>query len=117
MKHIYHSNKLRIEVVNKKDFVGTKIIVLKVQEKRWLFWYTVHSQDIEIDNYWGYIPGHELWGKHMVLQYQFGGTREIWPPDIFDLKKRVDDLFATYFEHNRRLLMNERAIKKQMQSL
>jgi hypothetical protein len=115
MKHIYHSDKLRIQVVNKKDFSGTKLIVLKVQEKRWMFWYTVHSQDIEIDNYW-VVPGHERDGP-MTLNYQFGGTREIWPPDIFDLKKRVNQLLASYLENNRRLMLNDKAIKKQMQSL
>jgi hypothetical protein len=114
-KHIYHSDKLRVQVVNKKDFIGTNIIVLRVQEKRWMFWCTVHSQDIEVDNYW-VVPGRKRDGP-MTLHYQFGGTREIWPPDIFDLKKRVDDLLVTYIEHKRRLLLNERAIKKQMQSL
>jgi hypothetical protein len=117
MKCIYHSERLRVKVVNKKDFIGTNLIVLKIQEKRWIFWYTVHSQDIEVNNYWGYVPSHELWGKHMTLHYQFGGTREIWPPDIFDLKKRANELLSLYFENNRRLLLNERAIKKQMQSL
>lgn len=115
MKHIYHSDKLRVQVVNKKDFVGTKLIVLKVQEKRWMFWYTVLTQDIEVDNYW-VVPGHKR-DCPMTLHYQFGGTREIWPPDIFDLKKRANELIASYFEYNRRLLLNERAIKKQMQSL
>lgn len=117
MKCIYHSNKLRVKVVNKKDFIGTNLIVLKIQERRWMFWYTVQSQDIEIDNYWGYILGHDLHGGHMVLHYQFGGTREIWPPDIFNLKRRANQLLESYFENNRRLLLNDRAIKKQMHSL
>jgi hypothetical protein len=115
MKNIYHSDKLRVRVVNKKDFIGTNIIILKVQEKRWMFWYTVQAQDIEIDNYW-VVPGHTR-DMHMTLHYQFGGTREIWPPDIFDLKKRANDLLASYFENNRRRLLNDRAIEKQMRSL
>lgn len=117
MKKIYHSDKLRLKISKRKDFIGTKLIVLKVQEKRWLFWVTVESLDIEIENYWGYIPGHELFGGCLRMSYAMGGYLEVWPPDIFNLKKRADEFMAEYYEKNKQRLVAERAMQKQIQSV
>jgi hypothetical protein len=120
MKHLYHRDDLRAVVVQKNDW-GTKYLKLTVQKRlKWLFfhwWVEVKWIDIEVDNYWGYVPGHELWGRHMTLSYQFGGEREIWPPDIFNLKARMQDLITEYLKQEVKKKLKENATLKQLSTL
>lgn len=117
MKVIYYSDRLRLKVCNRKSYIGQKLIVLKIQEKRWIFWSTVKSLDIEVENYWGYIPGHQLFGRCLRMSYRMGGYLEVWPPDIFDLKKRANEFLLEYYEERKAELLANQAVKKQMESI
>jgi hypothetical protein len=120
MKHIYHNENLRATVEQRKDVCGDYLqLSIEVKSKWWFFhwWKEVKWIDIEVDNYWGYVPGHEIRGKHMALSYQFGGTGEIWPPDIFDLKARMQDLITEYLKHEAQKQIKESATQKQLSAL
>lgn len=118
MKYLYHNNNLRALVEQKSDW-GTKYLKLSVQKKRawWLFswWVMVKWVDVEIDNYW-VVPGHERDGC-MTLHYQFGGMREIWPPDIFDLKARMQQLVNDYLKEAEQIAQKENATLKHLSTL
>lgn len=118
MKYLYHRDDLRAMVVQKSDW-GTKYLKLSVQRRhKWLFfywWVEVKWVDIEVDNYW-VVPGHERDGP-MTLHYQFGGTREIWPPDIFDLKTRMQELVTEYLKQEVQKKLKENATLKQLSNL
>lgn len=116
MKTIYYSNKVRMRVLNKKDVAG-KYFGLRIQERGWFFWTTIERLDIEIKNYWGHIPGDRCFGGCLRIGYAYGGYREVWPPDIFDLKKRVTEFMKEYFEKKREQLQTQKVIQKQINSL
>lgn len=115
MKYIYHTDRLRLKIIEKKRF-GKPLIELKIQEKKWLFWNTVESLDITVKYYWGYMPGDRRFGG-CLRAYATGQHYEVWPPDIFDLKKRANEYMAEYFEKNKKRLLCGRAIKKQLESI
>lgn len=116
MKYIYHSDKLRLKISERKRF-GKPLIELNIQERGWLFWKTIEKLDIEVEYYWGYIPGSPHFGGCLRTSYRYGGYCETWPPDIFDLKKRANEYMAEYFEKNKERLLVDRAVKKQLESI
>jgi hypothetical protein len=120
MKYLYHNADLRAVVKNEKDLVG-RYLKLSVQKRsKWLcfhWWGEVKWIDVEVDNFWGYIPGDKLHGHHMTLHYQFGGEREIWPPDIFNLKVRMQKLIDEYLQQLEQRKLKENATLKQLSAL
>lgn len=120
MKYHYHNNDLRATVEQKKDCSGNYLqLNIEKRHKWWLFhwWAVVKWVHVEIDNYWGYIPGDKLHGGHMTLSYQFGGSREIWPPGIFDLKTRVRELINEYLKETDMHQQKEKDTLKQLSTL
>lgn len=111
------ANGLRVVAV-KVTAWGEKTIRLKVQIKTtalfFYWWHTVKKLDIQVENYWGYIPGHELLGRHMTMHDAYGGRLEIWPPDIFNLDNRMSSLAAEYIGERAEKIEANDTIKRQM---
>lgn len=95
MNCINYSSSLRVNVT-KTTVCGSKYLKIMVQEKRLLFWRTVDKLYVEVERYWGYIPGHAIFGKCLKMSWANGQNVEIWPPDIFDLKHRAHELIKDY---------------------
>lgn len=118
MKYLYHDDNLRALIERKSD-CGTKFLKLSVQKKqRWWFfswWIMVKWVDVDVDNYW-IVPGHKREGP-ISLSYQFGGTREIWPPDIFDLKGRAQELISEYLKQAEQIAQKEKTMLKHLSTL
>jgi len=118
MKHLYYNENLRALVEQKKD-LGTRYLKLSVQKKCtwWFFswWVMVKWVDVELDNYW-VVPGHERDGC-ITLRYQCGGTREIWPPDLFDLRSRMLKLIEEYLKEADQTEQKEKITLKQLSTL
>jgi hypothetical protein len=109
-------------IVCKRNDYGTNILKVQIQVKVKILyvipiWQTACWVDIEVENYWGYIPGHPIHGGCLTLSYQFGGQREVWPPDIFDLNDRINRLYATYLEAHKNVEDYKATIKKQLKRL
>lgn len=116
-----YSKDCRAKISEHKDF-GTRILKVSIQQSHKLLgfirlWQTVNwvDIDIEIDNYW-VVPGYER-DRPLTLTYQFGGTREVWPPDIFNLDKRVDELYLQYTAALESASRNRAAIDEQLKRL
>lgn len=114
-----YSKDSRAKIVKRND-CGTQLLRISIQQAHILLgifrmWHTVSWVDIEIDNYW-VVPGHERDGP-LTLSYQFGGKREVWPPDIFNLDKRVNELYSRYAESMENVNRNRKAIEEQLKRL
>lgn len=120
MKIIYHSDSVRVKV-GKLNNWGSKYTTLSVQEKRriWLcaYWITKKCLWIEVAYYWGYIPGDKFFGRCLKTDFRGGQELETWPPDIFELKDRIDQLLAEYFMEKKYELISASALNKQLNGI
>jgi hypothetical protein len=116
MKYIYKTSDLRIKI--KENYNDFDIILrLQIINKNLFFskWITMDKLLIDIRYYWGYP---RLGPRPLLCNVGFGlSTLEIWPPDIFNLKNRIEEMFSDYYKTNKIILEQRNAIKKQIKSL